>query len=166
MYVPIYNPSYVYGPWWYPAYPPYAYYPPGYVAGAALFSFGVGVAVGAAWGYAWGGCNWRSREVNIDINRIYQSDIVTLRTFEVAACGGFLIAEANEEVASLFRPDEEIVLYESVEELHKKVRHFLLAPEERQRIAAAFHARFMKDHRLSKRLGRIFKTVGLEGLSD
>jgi len=69
VYVPTYNPTVVYGPWWYPSYPPYYYYPPGYVAGAALFSFGVGVAMGAAWGYAWGGCNWRGGDVDIDINR-------------------------------------------------------------------------------------------------
>ena len=69
IYVPTYNPVVVYGPWWYPAYPPYYYYPPGYVAGAALFSFGVGFAVGAAWGYAWGHCNWHGGNVNINVNR-------------------------------------------------------------------------------------------------
>ncbi len=69
IYVPTYNPTVVYGPWPYPAYPPYYYYPPGYVAGAALFSFGVGVAVGAAWGYAWGGCNWRGGDVYINNSR-------------------------------------------------------------------------------------------------
>jgi hypothetical protein len=69
VYVPTYNPTVVYGTWSYPAYPPYYYYPPGYAAGAALFSFGVGVAVGAAWGYAWGNCNWRGGDVDIDINR-------------------------------------------------------------------------------------------------
>jgi hypothetical protein len=69
VYVPTYNPTVVYGSWWYPSYPPYYYYPPGYVAGAALFSFGVGVAMGAAWGYAWGGCNWRGGDVDVDINR-------------------------------------------------------------------------------------------------
>ena len=69
VYVPTYNPTVVYGTWWYPSYPPYYYYPPGYAAGAALFSFGVGVAIGAAWGYAWGGCNWGGGDVDIDINR-------------------------------------------------------------------------------------------------
>jgi hypothetical protein len=69
VYVPTYNPTVVYGAWWYPSYPPYYYYPPGYVAGAALLSFGVGVAMGAAWGYAWGGCNWGRGDVDIDVNR-------------------------------------------------------------------------------------------------
>ncbi|QKM64242.1 DUF3300 domain-containing protein [Polynucleobacter tropicus] len=58
VYVPTYNPSVVYGPWPYPAYPPPPpYYPPGYVAGTALLSFGVGMAVGAAMfgGMHWGG---------------------------------------------------------------------------------------------------------------
>lgn len=69
VYVPTYNPTVVYGAWPYPAYPPYYYYPPGYVAGAAVFTFAAGVALGAAWGYAWGGCNWHGGDVNIDVNR-------------------------------------------------------------------------------------------------
>src|SRR5262245_50018564 len=69
VYVPTYNPTVVYGTWPYRAYPPYCYYPPGYVAGAAAFAFAAGVAVGAAWGYAWGGCNWHGGEVDIDVDK-------------------------------------------------------------------------------------------------
>ncbi len=66
VYVPTYNPTVVYGTWPYPAYPPYSYYPPGYVAGASLISFGVGMAVGAA---IWGNCNWNGGNVNVNVNR-------------------------------------------------------------------------------------------------
>jgi len=69
IYVPTYNPTVVYGAWPYPAYPPYYYYPPGYTAGVAAFSFAAGVAVGAAWGYAWGGCNWNHGDVNVNVNK-------------------------------------------------------------------------------------------------
>ncbi|MEA5113666.1 MAG: DUF3300 domain-containing protein [Geobacteraceae bacterium] len=69
VYVPTYNPVVVYGAWPYPAYPPYYYYPPGYVATASAFSFAAGVAVGAAWGYAWGNCNWHGGDVNINVNK-------------------------------------------------------------------------------------------------
>jgi hypothetical protein len=65
VYVPSYNPTVVYGTWWYPAYPPYYVYPPGYAAGA----FFTGVAVGVAWGYAWGHSDWHGGDVNIDIDR-------------------------------------------------------------------------------------------------
>jgi len=69
IYVPAYNPTVVYGAWPYPAYPPYSYYPPGYVATTAAFSFMAGAAVGAAWGYAWGNSNWRGGNVDVDVNR-------------------------------------------------------------------------------------------------
>ena len=68
VYVPSYNPTVVYGAWPYPAYPPYYYYPPGYVA-SSMFAFGAGVAMGAAWGYAWGNCNWGGGDVDVDVNR-------------------------------------------------------------------------------------------------
>ena len=63
VYVPTYDPTVVYGAWPYPSYPPYYYYPPGYAPGAALFTFGVGMAVGAA---LWGNCNWGGGDVNIN----------------------------------------------------------------------------------------------------
>ena len=69
VYVPTYNPTVAYGAWPYPAYPPAYYYPPGYVAGTALLSFGVGMAVGAAWGYGWGHCDWNGGDVDIDVDR-------------------------------------------------------------------------------------------------
>jgi len=68
IYVPTYNPTVVYGAWPYPAYPPYAYYPPGYMAGSA-FWFAAGVGMGAAWGYAWGNTNWNGGDVNINNSR-------------------------------------------------------------------------------------------------
>jgi hypothetical protein len=70
VYVPTYNPTVVYGAWPYPAYPPYYYYPPGYVAATSVISFGIGMAVGAA---LWGGCSWGGygghNDVNINVNR-------------------------------------------------------------------------------------------------
>lgn len=72
VYIPTYNPTVVYGTWAYPAYPPAYYYPPGYVATTAFFSFAAGVAVAAAWGYAWGNCNWGHGghySVNYNINQ-------------------------------------------------------------------------------------------------
>jgi hypothetical protein len=56
VYVPTYDPSVVYGTWWYPAYPPYYWYPPGYYY--PYGGFLAGVIIGAAiWGSInWGGC--------------------------------------------------------------------------------------------------------------
>jgi hypothetical protein len=67
VYVPVYNPTVVYGTWPYPAWPPYYYCPPHYHGPA--YGFGIGIAIGVAWGYAWGGCHWGHSEVDIDIDR-------------------------------------------------------------------------------------------------
>jgi uncharacterized membrane protein YgcG len=69
VYVPTYNPTVVYGAWPYPTYPPYYYYPPGYVAATSAFVFASGVALGAAWGYAWGSTNWSGGNVKYNYNQ-------------------------------------------------------------------------------------------------
>src|SRR5271155_1865274 len=73
VYVPTYQPAEVYGEWPYPSNPPVyfppapAYYPPGYVFGAAL-AFAAGVAVvGGLWGWARPG--WGSGTVNLNVGR-------------------------------------------------------------------------------------------------
>jgi hypothetical protein len=53
-----------YGNWDYPAYPPFYWSPPGFVAGNVV-SFAAGVAVGAA---IWGGCDWWRHNVTINVN--------------------------------------------------------------------------------------------------
>jgi hypothetical protein len=61
VYVPTYDPYYIYGPWWY-SYPPYYMYPPGYYYGT-----GMAFAAGVFWGAAiWGGINWGGNNVHID----------------------------------------------------------------------------------------------------
>ena len=66
VYVPSYNPV---AYWPAPVYPyPPVYYPP-YYPGAALVSFGVGMAVGAAISGGWGwGCGWHGGGNNVYIN--------------------------------------------------------------------------------------------------
>jgi hypothetical protein len=76
VYVPIYDPMIVYGPWQYPAYPPYRYYPVGAVMTGAIISFGLAVAIGAAWGYAWGGFDWGRHHATVNV---YQNTYVNNR---------------------------------------------------------------------------------------
>jgi len=66
VYVPSYDPNSIYGSWPYEEYPPYEYYPPGYVARSSGFYYGAGLATGYA---LWGNFNWRDGVVGITINR-------------------------------------------------------------------------------------------------
>lgn len=69
IYVPVYDPGMVYGPWPYPTYPPYYLPPPpGYYVGSALaagIAFGVGIAITNA---IWGGFDWGRGDVTINVN--------------------------------------------------------------------------------------------------
>ena len=58
IYIPCYAPA-VYGPWPWPAYPPFYFpFPPDYCYGAGLITFGIGFGIiGPYWG--WGRWNWR-----------------------------------------------------------------------------------------------------------
>jgi hypothetical protein len=66
-YVPVYEPSVVYGPWWYPDYPPYYFPYPGIVFTDGYF-WGAGIAIaGGIWG--WNHWDWRHRRIDINVNR-------------------------------------------------------------------------------------------------
>jgi hypothetical protein len=63
IYVPTYNPTVVYGSWWYPT-PPYYVYPPAYTYPPGV-AFATGLFVGAA---IWGACSWGWGRGNVDVN--------------------------------------------------------------------------------------------------
>lgn len=72
IYVPSYSPSWAYGPWPYPAYPP-VYYP---LAGALATGFFFGAGIAAA-GAIFGGWNWAGHGnsyVNVNVNRAVNID--------------------------------------------------------------------------------------------
>src|SRR5215469_13767019 len=82
-YVPIYDPYVVYGPWAWPAYRPFYWYPPGYVVGAAVVGFGVGFFVGSAlwahynWGYYGGWHGGGPVTINVvNYNRFNRTNLV------------------------------------------------------------------------------------------
>jgi hypothetical protein len=71
IYVPTYNPTIVYGTWWWPHYTPWYYHPYGYGFGGAVMrgiGFGIGIGITNA---LWGGCHWgRGRgSININVNK-------------------------------------------------------------------------------------------------
>ncbi len=72
VYVPQYNPSWAYGPWPYPAYPP-VWYPLGGALATGLF-WGLGIAGGAALigGWAWGGRG--NSYANVNVNKAVNID--------------------------------------------------------------------------------------------
>ncbi|MBT9491770.1 MAG: DUF3300 domain-containing protein [Paucibacter sp.] len=71
VYVPVYQPTVVYGSWWYPTYPPYYWAPPPYYYPGGAFVAGVvwGAAIVGIHNSLWGGYNWGRGSVDINVNR-------------------------------------------------------------------------------------------------
>jgi hypothetical protein len=69
VYVPVYDPLYVYGPWWYPEYPPYYwYYPPGVIITSGFISFGPRFFIGMDL-FAWSWFDWHRHYIYIDMHK-------------------------------------------------------------------------------------------------
>jgi spore maturation protein CgeB len=98
-------------------------------------------------------------QVNVDIGRIYQSDIVPMRIFDILACGGFVLAEYTEALDDLFEIGEEIEVWRTIEELQDKAAYFLNHPKETRNIALAGRARVCRDHRIKDRVDQMLQAV-------
>lgn len=75
------------------------------------------------------------------INRDQQDS----RTFEIPACGTFMLAERSHVHLEHFREGEEVAYFTSREEMLMKVRYYLDHPEERLRLANAALRRSQTD---------------------
>lgn len=78
---------------------------------------------------------FKCSKINLNITNKAIKSGLSQRIFDVMGCGGFLITNYQPEVLDFFVPDEEIVMYESVEDLLYKIEYYLTHEEERIRIA-------------------------------
>lgn len=68
-------------------------------------------------------------------------DLVSTRTFEIPACGGFMLHIDNDEVREYFDVGSEIDVFSDVEELADKCQFYLEHDEIRRRMATKAHER-------------------------
>ena len=83
------------------------------------------------------------------------------RTFEVPACGGFLLDGKAAEIEEYFELGKELVTYDDVDDLIEKTRYYLEHDSERVAIQAAGTARVHAEHTYRHRFEDIFKAIGL-----
>jgi len=86
---------------------------------------------------------------------VRQYDETTTRTFEIPACGGFMLHERSRELLSLFREDKEVVCFDSLDELANKIAYYLAHPGERRSIARAGYERCVPAYSFDTRMAKI-----------
>jgi spore maturation protein CgeB len=82
-------------------------------------------------------------------------DYVNPRTFELAACGAFQLADWRAPLATLFK-DDEVVTFKSVREMRQLAEHYLAHPDERATVAARARVRALAEHTYDRRVAEIF----------
>jgi spore maturation protein CgeB len=80
-----------------------------------------------------------------------------MRTFEVPACGAFLLAERTDEHLEFFSESREMACFSTPDELVEKVRYYLSHEEERADIARAGHVRCVPACSYDNRLKEILR---------
>ena len=87
---------------------------------------------------------WRSK-INLSFLTHSNQDEFVHKSFEIAACQGFLLAERSAGHSARFVEDEEAVFFSDIDECVEKIRRYLPDEAARERIAAAGRARAVRD---------------------
>lgn len=83
------------------------------------------------------------------------------RTFEVPACGGFLMSADADNLRDYYIDGKEIVIFNNKDDLGEKCKYYLEHEEERKKIAQAGYERTVKEHTYEKRFKEIFRAMNL-----
>ena len=78
---------------------------------------------------------------------------------DICAAGGFLLSNYQEDMYDVFVPGEDMVMYESVDDLVKKCRHYLEHESERKQIASNGTGKVSEKHTYDIRFKEIFDIV-------
>ena len=99
--------------------------------------------------------------INLDVGRLFQSDIVTMRVFDVLATGSFVLAEHTRALAEAFDVGREVISYRGRDELLEKTAYYLEHVDEAREIAARGRAAVLERHTVSERLRYMLGRAGI-----
>lgn len=108
---------------------------------------------------------FNATKVNINLHSSIQAkelvtggDFVNPRTFEVAACGAFQLVDRRSLMSELFA-DDELAIFDNMDELSPRIEHYLASPEERITIAKRGQARVLAQHTYAARMRTLLEFV-------
>jgi spore maturation protein CgeB len=86
---------------------------------------------------------------------------VHLREFEAPMCRALYLTGYSEELAEMFEPGKEMLMYRDQHDMLDKVSYFLDHPKHSERIRDAGHRRALSDHTYRQRYEELFRAIGI-----
>jgi spore maturation protein CgeB len=83
-------------------------------------------------------------KINLNFLRAQNKGGHNMRTFEIPACGGFMLHEYSEEAMELFKADEQAIYFSSIDECIDKIKYYLKHEEIRKKIAQSGYIQAIK----------------------
>jgi spore maturation protein CgeB len=110
---------------------------------------------------------YNASKIVVDIPISYGSrDVVfmlSLRLFEISACGAFVLSVKTPYISNLYEIGKEMIYYKDANELKKLVKYYLDHPEERKLMAKRAQERTYRDYTYEKRIKEIFSIIEKKG---
>ena len=106
---------------------------------------------------------YNASAVNLDIPRIYQRDIITMRVFDVLLCGGVLLTEPSAELLELFSDGTHLFTYRDDASLKKRIEELCRDPEATKSVAEQGRLLVEREHLMTHRLKTILTAIEQRG---
>lgn len=97
--------------------------------------------------------------INLNISLRSIRSGIPLRAMDIMGAGGFLMSNYQADFYDYFTPGEDLILYESKDDLITKCSYYLSHENERLQIAANGHGKIKEFHTFEKRLEEMFEIV-------
>ena len=105
---------------------------------------------------------FRMSKINLNFTIPNIKSGIPLRIWDVLGCGGFLLTNYQAEIPYYFKEGEDLVCFDSLEDLCDKVGYYLEHEEERKRIAWNGYRKVREKHSYIERIHTILDTVACE----
>ncbi len=97
--------------------------------------------------------------INIDAWYNYIPSGVSLRIFDIPACGGFLLTDFVEELPELYKLPEEMETFKTQDEFIGKIKYYLKNDKKREKIAENGCRRVIADHTYEIRMKQLLNII-------
>ncbi|MCR4806603.1 MAG: DUF3880 domain-containing protein [Lachnospiraceae bacterium] len=105
---------------------------------------------------------FKASDINLNMTLRCIRSGIPLRALDIMGAGGFLVSNYQPELAEAFIDGEEMVMYESLEDMYAKITYYLNSPDKRTDIARRGHAKIARDYKYEDRIDVMLRTADIQ----